>query len=107
MGMFYNNYRDEMKKLIMVVFAAAAISGCAQQSFSVNPGVTVQPQQITTHHFFVSGIGQSKQIDAAKVCGGADKVVRTEVQQTFVNGLLGFVTLGIYTPREARVYCAK
>ena len=82
-----------MKKLIMVVFAAAAISGCAQQSF--------------THHFFVSGIGQSKQIDAAKVCGGADKVVRTEVQQTFVNGLLGFVTLGIYTPREARVYCAK
>ncbi|EUB39888.1 lipoprotein bor domain protein, partial [Klebsiella sp. AS10] len=38
---------------------------------------------------------------------GADKVVRTEVQQTFVNGLLGFVTLGIYTPREARVYCAK
>ena len=49
MGMFYNNYRDEMKKLIMVVFAAAA----------------------------------------------------------FVNGLLGFVTLGIYTPREARVYCAK
>ena len=83
-----------MKKLIMVVFAAAAISGCAQQSFSVNPGVTVQPQQVTTHHFFVSGIGQSKQIDAAKVCGGADKVVRTEVQQTFVNGLLGFVTLG-------------
>jgi len=106
-GDVLENYRDEMKKLIMVVFAAAAISGCAQQSFSVNPGVTVQPQQVTTHHFFVSGIGQSKQIDAAKVCGGADKVVRTEVQQTFVNGLLGFVTLGIYTPREARVYCAK
>jgi len=29
------------------------------------------------------------------------------VQQTFVNGLLGVVTFGIYTPREARVYCAK
>lgn len=103
MGMFYNNYRDDMKKLIMVVLAAAAISGCAQQSFSVKSGVTVQPQQVTTHHFFVSGIGQTKQIDAAAVCGGADKVVRTEVQQTFVNGLLGFVTLGIYTPREARL----
>ena len=90
-----------MKKLIMVTLVAAAVSGCAQQSFSVNKGIT------TTHHFFVSGIGQSKQIDAAQVCGGADKVVRTEVQQTFVNGLLGFVTFGIYTPREARVYCAK
>ena len=27
-------------------------------------------------------------------------------QQTFVNGLLGFITLGIYTPLEARVYCS-
>ena len=28
-------------------------------------------------------------------------------QQTFVNGLLGFITLGIYTPLEARVYCSQ
>ncbi|HBL9021881.1 TPA: lipoprotein bor, partial [Enterobacter hormaechei] len=54
-----------MKKLIMVALVAAAVSGCAQQSFSVNKGITTTPQQVTTHHFFVSGIGQSKQIDAA------------------------------------------
>ncbi|EFH8309931.1 TPA: lipoprotein bor, partial [Escherichia coli] len=24
-----------------------------------------------------------------------------------VNGLLGFITLGIYTPLEARVYCSQ
>ena len=34
-------------------------------------------------------------------------VVKTETQQTFVNGLLGFITLGIYTPLEARVYCSQ
>ena len=56
-----------------------------------------------THHFFVSGIGQKKTVDAAKICGGAENVVKTEAQQTFVNGLLGFITLGIYTPLEARV----
>ena len=54
-----------------------------------------------THHFFVSGIGQKKTVDAAKICGGAENVVKTETQQTFVNGLLGFITLGIYTPLEA------
>ena len=27
---------------------------------------------------------------AAKICGGAENVVKTETQQTFVNGLLGF-----------------
>ena len=45
-----------------------------------------------------------KTVDAAKICGGAENVVKTETQQTFVNGLLGFITLGIYTPLEAR-YC--
>ena len=35
-------------------------------------------------------------VDAAKICG-AENVVKTETQQTFVNGLLGFITLGIYT----------
>ena len=49
-------------------------------------------------------IGQKKTVDKTKFCGGAENVVKTETQQTFVNGLLGF-TLGIYTPLEARVYC--
>ncbi|MBN1087391.1 lipoprotein bor [Erwinia aphidicola] len=95
-----------MKKILVVAVLSLTVTGCAQQSFKLNNGVTVNPQETKTAHFFVSGIGQSDAIDAAKVCGGADKVVKTEVQQTFVNGLLGFVTLGIYTPREARVYCS-
>ena len=45
-------------------------------------------------------------VDAAKICGGAENVVKTETQQTFI-GLLGFITLGIYTPLEARVYCSQ
>ena len=44
---------------------------------------------------------EEKTVDAAKICGGAENVVKTETQQTFVNGLLGFITLGIYTPLEA------
>ena len=35
---------------------------------------------------------------------GAENVVKTELSKTFVNGLFGFITLGIYTPLEARVY---
>ena len=33
---------------------------------------------------------------AAKICGGAENGAATEIQQTFVNGLPGFITLGIY-----------
>ena len=77
---------------------ALLITGCAQQTFTVqNKPAAVALKETITHHFFVSGIGQKKTVDAAKICGGAENVVKTETQQTFVNGLLGFITLGIYT----------
>ena len=44
-------------------------------------------------------------IDTAKF--GSAMLMKTGNQQTFINGLLGFITLGIYTPLEARVYCSQ
>ena len=93
-----------MKKMLLAALALL-ITGCAQQTFTVQNKPAVAPKAIC-HHFFVSGIGQ-KAVDAAKICGGAENVVKTETQQTFINGLLGFITLGIYTPLEARVYCSQ
>ena len=82
-------------------------TGCAQQTFTVqNKLAAVAPKETITHHFFVSGIGQKKTVDAANF-GKRRNVVKTETQQTFVNGLLSFITLGIYTPLEARVYCSQ
>ena len=89
-----------MKKMLLATALALLITGCAQQTFTVqNKPAAVAPKETITHHFFVSGIGQ-KTVDAAKICGGAENVVKTETQQTFVNGLLGFITLNIYTPRK-------
>ena len=85
--------------MLLATALALLITGCAQQTFTVqNKPAAVAPKETITHHFFVSGIGQKKTVDAAKICGGAENVVKTETQQTFVNGLLGFITLGIYTP---------
>ena len=39
---------------------------------------------------------ERKTVDAAKILAARRNVVKTETQQTFVNGLLGFITLGIY-----------
>ena len=76
------------------------------RTFTVqNKPAAVAPAETITHHFLFLELGRRKLVDAAKICGGAENVVKTETQQTFVNGLLGFITLGIYTPLEARVYC--
>ena len=71
---------------------ALLITGCASTDvYCSKQPAAVAPKETITHHFFVSGIGQKKTVDAAKICG-AENVVKTETQQTFVNGLLGFIT---------------
>ncbi|OBU16856.1 lipoprotein bor [Photobacterium aquimaris] len=96
-----------MKKIIFAALMATTVmTGCAQQTFMMSSTPEAKTAELNkSQPFFVSGIGQHKTVDAAKLCGGADKVAKVEVQQTFVNGLLGVVTFGIYTPRQARVFC--
>ena len=68
-----------MKKMLLATALALLITGCAQQTFTVqNKPAAVAPKETITHHFFVSGIGQKKTVDAAKICGGAENVVKTE-----------------------------
>ena len=77
---------------------ALLITGCAQQTFTVqNKPAAVAPKETITHHFFVSGIGQKKTVDAAKICGGAENVSKTENPANIRKWIARFITLGIYT----------
>ena len=96
-----------MKKMLHRYYAGPAYYRICSTDVCCSKQTGSSSTKTITHHFFVSGIGQKKTVDAAKICGGAENVVKTETQQTFVNGLLGFITLGIYTPLEARVYCSQ
>ena len=69
-----------------------------------NKPAAVAPKETITHHFFLFlELGRRKLSMQPKFVAAQKNVVKTETQQTFVNGLLGFITLGIYTPLEARV----
>ena len=66
-----------MKKMLLATALALLITGCAQQTFTVqNKPAAVAPKETITHHFFVSGIGQKKTVDAAKICGGAEMLLK-------------------------------
>ena len=71
-----------MKKMLLALLLALLITGCAQQTFAIseNKPAAVAPKETITHHFFVSGIEQ-KTVDAAKICGGAENVVKTEASK--------------------------
>ena len=77
-----------MKKMLLATALALLITGCAQQTFTVQN----KPSSSTkgNHHpsFLRFWNWAEETVDAAKICGGAENVVKTETQQTFVNGLL-------------------
>ena len=92
-----------MKKMLLATALALLITGC-QQTFAVQNKPAVAPKKAICHHFFVSGIGLEENCRCSQnLWRREENVVKTETQQTFVNGLLGFITLDIYTPLEARV----
>ena len=73
-----------MKKMLLATALALLITGCAQQTFTVqNKPAAVAPKETITHHFFVSGIGQKKTLSMQPKFVAARKMLLNETQQTF------------------------
>ncbi|PNK60830.1 Bor family protein [Psychrobacter sp. FDAARGOS_221] len=96
-----------MRKLLTSAMLGSVLlaSGCATQTATLQPTQAATPSMTTSHSFYIGGIGQEKTVDAAQVCGGASNVTKVQTMQTGKEVLLSVVTLGIYTPRTAQVYC--
>ena len=81
--------------MLLATALVLLITGCTQQTFTVqNKPAAVAPKG---HHpsFLHFWNWAEENCHAAKICGGTENVVKTETQQTFINGLLGFITLNV------------
>lgn len=96
-----------IKKLCLIAAMTFALAACSTQTFNMGRTGSAMPKTDNMQTFFVYGLGQNQTINAAEVCGGANKVAKVESKMTFLNGLLGGLTFGIYTPRQAMVYCTR
>ena len=97
-----------MKKMLLATAGPAYCRMCSTDVAVQNKPAAVAPKETITHHFFVSGIGQKKTVPCSQnLWRRREILLKQETNQTFVNGLLGFITLSIYTPLEARVYCSQ
>ena len=89
-----------MKKMLLATALALLITGCAQQTFTVqNKPAAVAPRKPSPIISSFLELGRKLSMQPKFVA--AQKMLLKQTQQTFVNGLLGFITLGIYTPLEA------
>ena len=96
--------------LLATAALALLITGCAQQTFTVqNKPAAVAPKG--NHHpsfLRFCGIWAEENCRCSKIVAAQRNVVKTETQQTFVMDCSVLLLLGIYTPLEkARVYCSQ
>ena len=94
-----------MKKMLLIS-QHVLITGCAQQTFTVQNKWRA-PQR---NHRIISSfleLGRRKLSMQQKICGGAENVVKNRNPANIRKWIARFITLGIYTPLEARVYCSQ
>ena len=83
-----------MKKMLLATALALLITGCAQQTFTVqNKPAAVAPKETITHHFFVSELGRRKLSMYMGFVSDVKMLSKTE-PCNIRYGLPGFINLG-------------
>ena len=80
-----------MKKMLLATALALLITGCAQQTFTVQnkPALITQRKPSPIISSFLE-LGRRKLVDAAKICGGAEMLLKQETQQTAIKWIARF-----------------
>lgn len=95
-----------MKKLLTAIFVSIFLStfmsSCFSHKFAIGDGPQTGVQVVERNNFFLYGLIPGKVSDPQNMAGGAEDFEITEVQ-TFVDGLIGVLTIGIYTPSTTKV----
>ena len=65
-----------MKKMLLATALAYLLQVCSTDVYCSKQTGSSSTKETITHHFFVSGIGQKKTVDAAKICGGAENLLK-------------------------------
>ena len=76
--------------MLLATALALLITGCSTDVYCSKQTAAVAPKETITHHFPFLELGRRKLSMQAKICGGAENVVKTETQQTFVKWIARF-----------------
>lgn len=90
---------------IAILVVTALLAGCYHQVVQTGraPGPVVVSHPWTATWLW--GLVPAEEINVTSQCPSG--VATVETQQSFLNGLVGGLTLGIYTPRDVKVTCAS
>jgi hypothetical protein len=92
-------------KGVCIAAAAIGLSACFHQVVQTGApaGTTVVDKEYVATWLW--GLIPANELDVRQQCPGGVATIETE--QSFMNGLVGLITLGIYTPQHVRVTCSS
>jgi hypothetical protein len=94
-----------MKTLMVLLLTAVCLTTVGCFHATIETGLNPNGQTVTQKwaSCWILGLVPPKTVEAAAKCpSGVSKV---DTQRSFLNGLVGMLTIGIYTPMEIVVQC--
>jgi hypothetical protein len=102
-----------MRPLRALILAGWVCALAACSTVTIVPGgatnsskVSSEPTYVASQSFYLFGLIGVRHVNVDEVCNGRP-VLQMQTQQTASDTLLGLVTLGIYSPYTAKVWCEK
>jgi hypothetical protein len=94
------------KKLLLVVSISLMSVACS--TVTIHPEkeskLSSAPSYQDSKAFFLWGLIGEQRVDVNEICQG-NGVRQMQSQQTFVDGVLLNLTLGLYAPHSVKVWC--
>jgi hypothetical protein len=90
---------------LIAMLLVVAVSGCYKATFMANPSIARGQDHDQWNSFYLWGLVGDETLDVRQFCSGG-QVAQVRTGANVLTGLVSFVTLGIYAPRMAYVWCA-
>jgi Bor protein len=99
-----------MKRLTVALITgvlALTSAGCFKHTYSTGTGgdTAAEPKYSEWHTHWLGGTIGEGNASVSEVCPSGNATIKDEV--SFVNGLVGGITLGIYYPTTVEIYCGS
>lgn len=91
-----------MKKVFIIALAALFLQSCYVHKTVVGEGAQQGLTVKATQHNFIGGLISGKTPDTQLLAGGASDY-EVVIKHSFLDGLLSFITSGIYNPTTVEV----
>lgn len=89
---------------LLLVAVAVALCGCYHATIETSLEPSLRTIEDSWADAWVLGLVSPSTVETAEKC--PDGVAKIETKLSFLNQLVGFLTIGIYTPMSIKVTCA-